>query len=335
MQTRKPIAVLISDVHYNINTLPLADAAMRQAITSANSLRVPLIVAGDLHDTKANLRGECIAAMLETFSLLRDKAYIIVGNHDRINEKAPAHSLEFLRSYEIIDKPFFNPQLTMLPYFHSPDELRECLKQVPDGCTIIMHQGLESSNAGDYIQDKSAIKPLDVEGRNIISGHYHTRQTIALPNGGAWNYVGNPYTLNYAEANDPPKGFQILHDDGSLEFVPTNLRKHMRIQIVNAAGGFMQLGTRPLPVIGPQDLVQVKMVDTREALQHITKAQISEFLGGVENLRLDFEYLDINNPAKPELNATGAPLLDSIIEGLQNTSAERKERIKALWRAKV
>lgn len=64
----KPEAVLISDIHYNIQTLPLADAAVNMAITKANQLGVPLIVCGDLHDTKANLRGECVNAMLETFS---------------------------------------------------------------------------------------------------------------------------------------------------------------------------------------------------------------------------------------------------------------------------
>ena len=65
-----PVAILISDVHYNINTLKLADAAMQMAIDEANKLSVPLIVAGDLHDTKANLRGECVNAMLSTFSKL-------------------------------------------------------------------------------------------------------------------------------------------------------------------------------------------------------------------------------------------------------------------------
>ena len=59
-----PTAVLISDVHYSLQTLPLADKVMRMAIDKANSLGVPLIVAGDLHDTKANMRAECVNAMI-------------------------------------------------------------------------------------------------------------------------------------------------------------------------------------------------------------------------------------------------------------------------------
>src|SRR5579862_1378127 len=104
--TVKSLAVLVSDVHYNVHTLKLADAAMRMAIVKANKLEVPLIVAGDLHDTKANLRGECVNAMIETFKQCNKPPYIIVGNHDRINEKSHEHSLNFLAPYcHIVDSP--------------------------------------------------------------------------------------------------------------------------------------------------------------------------------------------------------------------------------------
>src|SRR5882757_6401470 len=94
----RPTAVLISDVHYNVHTLKLADAAVRMAVAKANELNVPLIVAGDLHDTKANVRGEWINGMRDTFKLVTKvvgwngedikRVYILRGNHDAINEKS-------------------------------------------------------------------------------------------------------------------------------------------------------------------------------------------------------------------------------------------------------
>ena len=39
---KKPVAVIISDVHYSLKTLELADAAMRLAIAKANNLDVPV-----------------------------------------------------------------------------------------------------------------------------------------------------------------------------------------------------------------------------------------------------------------------------------------------------
>jgi hypothetical protein len=54
----KPVAVLISDVHFNLSTLELASSAMKMAQNRAVELNVPLVVAGDLTDHKAIIRGE-------------------------------------------------------------------------------------------------------------------------------------------------------------------------------------------------------------------------------------------------------------------------------------
>ena len=93
-----------------------------------------------------------------------------------------------------------------------------------------MHQGIKKSGQSDII-DPTALHAEDVAGLRIISGHYHRRETIPLPDGSTIaSFIGSPYTLTFGEANDPEKGFQILYDDGSLEFVPTNLRKHVIIE---------------------------------------------------------------------------------------------------------
>lgn len=324
---KTPIAVLISDIHYNLATLPLADAAMRQAIIKANHLDVPLIVCGDLHDTKANLRGECINAMIETFSRCAQKPYILVGNHDRINEKAPAHSLNFLRPYaEIIDEPYLTHgenMITLIPYTHDPDDLREYLKGIPTGEIIVMHQGLKSSNAGDYIQDKSAISPGDVSGFRVISGHYHTRQIIPLPGGGTWDYVGNPFTLTYGEASDPEKGFRILNSDGTLDFIPTNLRSH-RVWDMSPA-----LDTPGR--YNPGDILTVKVTGTHEELSSITRTKVREAIG-IEYFKLDLIPIaaEITAPAiKPILQSE---LMDNLIDSLTNTTDDKKTNLKELWR---
>lgn len=329
----KPLAVIISDIHYNINTLPLADAAMRQAINKANELDVPLIVAGDLHDTKANLRGECINAMIETFKKCAEVPYVLVGNHCRINEKAPAHSLNFLQPYaNIVDSPLWceSAAAWLLPYYHDPEECRSDIKDLRSnrlGGLFIMHQGIEGSHSGDYIQDKSAIRPEDVAGMRVISGHYHRRQTITLPYGGTWNYIGNPFTLNYAEASDPPKGFQVLMSDGSLEFVPTNLRKHQIFE------GTMAGLEYDMPGLGlTDDLAWVEIKDKRENLM-LSKTEIAKRLKFDIPFRLDLIPIDSKTTAPdPSLKLSQGPLLDSLIDSLGNTSDERKTRLKQTWK---
>lgn len=331
-----PVAVLISDVHYNLQNLELADAAVQQAIKKANELGVTLIVAGDLHDTKANLRGECVNRMLKTFNCI-DEAYIMVGNHDRLNEKNPAHALEFLSRaddyhfHRLITEPTnLGGGITLLPYYHDVDELRAVLKTIPVDRILIMHQGIQGSNSGEYFQDKSALTPQDVAGRRIISGHYHARQTIKLPKGGVWDFIGNPFTTTFGEAGDPEKGFQILMDDGSLEFVPTNLRKHVLYEI--SAKIFANPGSTLVPTwgVGRNDKVWIKVYGAKEELHSITRQYVNKVFPNLADFRLELIPDATTQPTFAHPSST-PDLIDAIIESTIPEIAMSK-RLKTTWR---
>lgn len=329
----KPIAVLISDVHYNLQTLEVADKAMRQAIHRAHDLGIPLVVAGDLHDTKANMRAECMNAMLKTFTATNSSIYILRGNHDQINEKSEEHSLNFLsKCAHIVDAVEYIPELeaTLIPYQHDVIALRKVLQDIPTKGTIIMHQGITGSLHGEYIQDKTAITIDDVAGRRIISGHYHNRQTIKLPDGGVWDYIGNPYTLSFGEANDPPKGYQILREDGSLNFIPTYLREH-KIMEVNVS----ELNTDLLFLGDDTDLLWVKISGPADKLATLTKSWIAQDLDIKQDFRLDLIPDDIDkNSISNDINASPGEVLDTYIDN-QTMEGTRKERLKAMWKALI
>jgi len=324
----KPIAVLISDVHYNVHTLQLADAAVRQAISKANSLNVPLIVAGDIHDTKANLRGECVNAMLETFKLCGHQPIVLVGNHDRLNEKSQEHALNFLRPYaRIIDKIEEYENIILLAYNHDITELRRWLTTMKPQYPIIMHQGLNGSNMGDYIKDDTALNKEDVVGLRIISGHYHARQTIELPDGGRWDFIGNPYSLTFGEANDPPKGYQILYADGSLEFAPTNLIKHIIIDIMVGDLDHPDLWQYDYK---PGDLLWIKVRGDKKWL-NLSKNQIAKAMDIKPDFKLDLICTEEIQTEKTDLSLKDDKLLDSIIDSL-NVTDERKTKLKSTWK---
>ncbi len=304
------------------------------AVTQANSLNVPLIVTGDMHDTKANLRGECIDSMIRIFRDCAQVPYIIVGNHDRINEKSSAHSLEFLRPYaNIVDSPLYCKDIDfwLLPYYHDRDECAEDLARLPEvnGCKrFIMHQGIEESHSGDYIQDKSAITKQDAAGLTVWSGHYHRRQSIKLPDGGTWNYVGNPFTLGFGEANDPVKGFQVLNSDGTAEFIPTNLRKHV---VIEQSYGLMFSDTLDIRII-PGDLVWVKLSGHKENLAKTSRDEIAFEMGLTGGFRLDLIPTDGIAQKVETKGLSQTELLDTLITSMPDTSDERKNRLKQLWR---
>lgn len=325
----KPWAVLVADVHYSLPTLELADSAMRMAIAKSNALRVPLIVAGDLHDTKGAMRGECVKAMMTTFSSrdTRLPCYIIPGNHDRINEKAKPHSLEFLRPLvSIIDVPTSLHGLWMIPYENDVTELQSVLKNIAAGATLVMHTGLKGAMMGHYSVDKSSLEGHVFHGLRVISGHYHARQDIPIP-GGVFSYIGNPYTLNYGEALDPPKGFQVLNTDGSLTFIPTNLRKHVVLErnyndVLAAAPEYL-----------PGDLVRLRVTGPKSELEKLDRQEIGRTLFGTTHYKLE---LLPTADVKPDLIQAIAPtvgeLMDAIIDASSETP-ERKSMLKSLWRS--
>lgn len=324
MKKPEPIAVLISDIHYNITTLEVADKAMRMAINKANELNIRLVICGDLHDTKANIRGECANALIKTIRMCHLKPIILRGNHDSINEKSDITALEFLRPYShMVDKPCFE-SFWFIPYQHDINEFKRHLDLIIKDCKLIIHQGVTGSLTGHYIQDKSAIPKEWLAGRRVISGHYHTRQDIPLSDNGLLSYIGNPYTLGFGEATDPEKGYQILYDDGSLEFVPTNLRRHRIIELNT-------YHTQAL-AINPSDILWIKITGPSDELAKLHKSQIAKDCGIKQDFRLDLIPTDTKSIAKTDNNTSRYDILDNLIDGLQNTIDERKLRLKQLWR---
>jgi DNA repair exonuclease SbcCD nuclease subunit len=330
---RKPLAVLTADVHYNQNTLAVADAAMNQAIDKANELGVPFIVAGDLHDTKAIIRGECIKTMIRTFERAAVPVYVIVGNHCKINEKGDDHSLEFLRPYitRIIETPVYVDEIeaTLLPYYSDSATLQAVLSELPSGSRLIMHQGLMGAAMGHYVVDKTSLPPEAFADFRVISGHYHKAQDIKCgrPRKGAvglFSYIGNPYSLSFGEAHDGPKGFQILYSDGLMEQVPTNLRSHIvvdcNVQELQYKFGF-----------SPEDLIWLKVRGPRSELAKLNKKEIGQGLLGHNNFKLDLIPTDSNKIDDKADGLQDTEILDVLI-GAMPDAEDHKTYLKKLWR---
>lgn len=326
----RPTAVLISDIHYNLQNLEPSDKAMNLAIDKANELRIPLLVAGDLHDQKANLRGECVKVMIETFKRCNSPPYVLIGNHCKIHEKSEEHSLEFLRPFAAIIDYLPGSALHkigyLIPYQHDIEKLKTHIKRLPPNSQLIMHQGIQGSNSGEYYQDKTALHVNDVAGHRVISGHYHARQTINLPDSGKWDYIGTPFTMNFGEANDPEKGYQILHSDGTLEFIPLNLRKHM---VYEASVRELKEGFLGLKKVNDGDLLWIKLTGTKEELNTISKEFVSKLIK-VTSFKLDLMPIGSELQA-PVKKLTNPELLDCLIDATDN-SPERKENLKQMWR---
>lgn len=328
-----PVCVVTGDVHFTPTTLELASAVIKQAIDRASALRVPLVINGDLLDTKAIIRGECANRLISLLEEAECRVIINTGNHDLIHEKAKESSLNFLKPWAyVISYPVYVCEINawVVPYQHDSEEMWKILSNIPKGETIFVHQGVHSANMGHYTQDKTSLPKEAYADFRVIGSHYHTRQDIKCgrPRKGAvglFSYVGNPYSLNFGEASDPEKGFQILMDDGKLEFVPTNLRKH----VVHEC----EASNITPPSINPGDLLWLKVKGTRSELEKIKKNDLSVKFG-ISDFKLDKIVLDSPQAPVAVKKQCNVDLLDSIISST-NETAEQKEYLKRLYRELV
>lgn len=331
----RPIAVLISDIHFTPSTLELASKALSKAIATAKDYGIPLVLAGDTLDTKAVIRAECANRLLSILGRVQEHipVYVLVGNHDLISEKSKEHSLHFLRPYcKIIDKPTWDTRLKcfLIPYMNDSDELETYLRELKDGARIIMHQGVQTAFLGHYVQDKTSLIPDVFAKFRVISGHYHRAQDIEcgqIRQGsvGLFSYIGNPYSLSFAEAHDGQKGFQLLYEDGHLEQIPTNLRKHIIVER-NVSNLY-----DPIEGMGADDLVWIKLSGYRSDLDKISKNDVGDKLIGHLNFKFDKMPLDSSSIQIDETKLTGEDILDKLIENSSETDTQ-KSYLKALWR---
>lgn len=329
-----PVCVIINDIHFSVPTLKLASAALRQAQKTAYDLSVPLVIAGDLLDSKAIIRAECANELISIFDNdLRISTYIIPGNHCMLNEKGDGHALNFLKPYvNIVDRPTYIRQIsaTLIPYQNDVAKLQEILDGIPKGSRIISHQGVQTAYMGHYVQDKTSLPKEAFSDFRVVSGHYHRAQDIKCgrPQKGAvglFSYTGNPYTLNFSESSDGPKGYAILNDDGTLTHLPTNLRRHTIIE--------WTYGTpHTVPQVNEDDLVWLKVTGPASEIKKLSKDEYAHmFMLPHSNYKLDLlpEISSLHVPV--ETPKTEAETLDLIVDRLKETSTQ-KEYLKILWR---
>lgn len=314
--------VAISDLHFNEKNLEVASAALQQAIDKAKELEIPLIIAGDLNDTKAIIRAEVANKLIR---ILREasetiKIAILVGNHDLINEKGVENSLNFLSPYaDIISHTRSWEGINLVPYQTDPDQFLTQINR-HEGL-VVCHQGVLGAFMGEYIQDKSSVNPLKLKQFTIISGHYHRHQTV-----GTVTYIGTPYTTSFSEANDPEKGFLIVNADGTFIRWLTSLRRHIIIE-----RDLDELTEEDFCQVHENDLLWIKLHGPESELKKIKKSELGKKYLGRNDFKLDLISTDttITNIIHPK-GLSNTQILDILIEDLSETRSQ-KDKLKGLY----
>lgn len=338
--TRRPVCCITGDVHMTPATLELATSALIQTFDKAKKLSVPVVLNGDLLDTKDIVRAKVANRMIELLTEYKDvSTYINVGNHSLINEKSNEHALHFLEPYAyVIDKPTWIPDLDswIVPYHSDQATLQRFLDRVQPGRRLIVHQGVSTARMGAYSIDKSSLPKESFAPFRTIGSHYHGRQDIKCGRPkkgtvGLFSYVGSPYSQSWAEAGDGVKGFSILYSDGSLKLVPTNLRLHLVFEWTTDNLSAQVWAESEARTIKNDDLVWIKVTGPRSELDKINKKALGEQLFGHSNYKLDKIPTDSVPLAISNVVRKDTEVLDAIIDGLSEPEAH-KMKLKKMWK---
>lgn len=326
--TSKPLFVGISDLHFNLQNLRVATQCLYKAINVAEQLQIPLVIAGDTNDTKGSLRAEIVNCLIEILSSTKILVYVIVGNHDLINEKGEEHSLNFLKPYAVvIDEPKWDhySNFFMIPYQSDKDKLVEILKTVPNDIITVMHQGFLGAHMGEYIKDTSSIDTARVAHLKVFSGHYHTHQTI-----GTITYFGTAYTTSFSEASDPKKGFLVVNSDGSYDKVYTKVRKHIITDLQVDEIDFTALQVSSVESFSI-NLVKLRLYGPKEKLNVLDIKLLHQLTSNPAMLKIEKIYSEVKIPAEISLNTKSvATKFDDLID---NAYPKTADVLKTTWKS--
>lgn len=244
----------ISDVHISIKNLDVSLQVLREALTLARNQKVPLLISGDLNDTKAVMRSEWVKELIDLFEEFSDvQIVILTGNHDLDNKNASSNSLYFTKNISnvtLFSEPgVWGPNGTnfyIIPYQSNKDKFKACLDaaRLLKIRNIIAHQGILGAHMGDYIVDESSIAPEELADFDIVLlGHYHKFQTLGVNNN--ITYCGSPFTVNFGES-EQTKFIHLVSevDDGkfNIDHQITMARRHIK-HVVESDEDFAKLPT--------------------------------------------------------------------------------------------
>ena len=200
----------------------------------AEDLNNPVIILGDLLDTKDIVRARVFNFVHKRLKASSLKFYILVGNHDKIVLQGKEHSLETLKelkNVDVIDEPRVHGDMLMLPYFHEKEDFREAVKNHKTKHTkyLFFHNGIKGFDYGNnYIATGKASDELhlcDVGGFKLaIGGHFHkfAREANLM-------FLGTPFSHSFGESNQV-KYIGIFDSlSGEVELLETPFPRHRTV----------------------------------------------------------------------------------------------------------
>ena len=233
MKEKNPIALLINDIHVSKDNIAEFQLNWDEALEVCDKYGIAdIIVGGDMWHSRSSqsldvlmaVRNAIIKATSNEINLT-----IAEGNHCKVDQESLlgySHLFsEYPNVYVVDDYTIMdisdNVVLYVMSYFPENGSFAERIKAISADLDknktniLYAHEGIRGGLATP--SDDELPANLFSNFDTTLVGHYHNRKKIAGTN---IEYIGSSRQNNFGE--DEEKGYTILYDDGSYEFVKNN-----------------------------------------------------------------------------------------------------------------
>lgn len=231
MINRKPCALLMNDMHISKNSIVEFQKNWDEALEICIQRQIPeIIIGGDLWLSRSSQSLDVLLTVQQAIlkaNSINISLTIAEGNHDLVDQESLAgysHIFEAHNNVHVIGDYMiknygYDVSLFIMSYFPETGSFTkrytEMLNQHydPERYNLLyIHQGI--NGAIKTANDKELPSSLFEDFNAVLVGHYHDRCVIHDTN---IEYIGASRQHNFGE--DEEKGYTILFDDGTYEFV--------------------------------------------------------------------------------------------------------------------
>lgn len=177
---------------------------------------------GDLLDKSSRIKNDMFVPLFKKIDQMKEtglEMWFIFGNHDITSTVTNSSILEVFEKYghlvnSIQTYELGNYTINMSPFTKDP-----ALVPTVNADYLFTHLNIMGFDLGGgrIAGEEQQAFPVSMFSnyKMVFTGHYHKRQCI-----GNVQYIGAPYQLNFGDAGDYNKGFEVLNlEDGSREFI--------------------------------------------------------------------------------------------------------------------
>ena len=248
--SKKAIAIHLTDTHATDSNLKIQESIWKQAVAlSVANGRCNIFHGGDWVTARKAQSLEVLEHLVWIKDLCgeeRIKLTGVSGNHCKTNQESVFAYPNLLNddSFHIVDEThtevFGKVRVSFMSYFPEDGSCRDKIERLVDKLKttkkkgvkeiFVCHQGF---NGGLSHKNATSNKELPIEILEffdvVLIGHYHNRNKIENDFSTDVWYTGSTHANNYGEDNE--KGFTIIYDDGSIEFVNAEFPKYETIKV--------------------------------------------------------------------------------------------------------